>query len=86
MKPEIIVILCIFLTFIVLEMLFTRFFRKSGQTKDDAVVEIISTGNADSSKGFLVSARGAYPAARTLIPDAAVRTGGRRLCRQPHRP
>jgi sterol desaturase/sphingolipid hydroxylase (fatty acid hydroxylase superfamily) len=70
MKPEIIVILCIFLTFIVLEMLFTRFFRKSGQTKDDAVVEIISTGTLVLLTQPFVLAAGAF-AASLIAPDAA---------------
>ncbi|MBE1301440.1 MAG: fatty acid hydroxylase [Alteromonadaceae bacterium] len=43
MKPEILTILIIFLTFITLEIVFTRFFNKPGQKKDDAVVEIVST-------------------------------------------
>ena len=38
MKPEIVVILCIFVAFSVLEMLFTRFFNKPGQTRDDIIV------------------------------------------------
>ncbi len=44
MKPEIIAILCIYALFVVLEMVFTRFFRKVGQTRDDTIVEIVSTG------------------------------------------
>lgn len=43
MKPEILTILLIFLMFIVLEIVFTRFFSKPGQKKDDAVVEVVST-------------------------------------------
>ncbi|MEM7018375.1 MAG: sterol desaturase family protein [Pseudomonadota bacterium] len=44
MAPEILVILCIFVGFIILEILFTQFFSKPGQKKSDAVVELISTG------------------------------------------
>ncbi|MEM7361044.1 MAG: sterol desaturase family protein [Pseudomonadota bacterium] len=44
MKPEILVVLCIFLTFIVLEILFTQFFNKKGQEKSDGIVELASTG------------------------------------------
>jgi len=44
LKPEILVIVGIFLAFAVLEMLYTGFFRKPGQTRDDAVVEIVSSG------------------------------------------
>ena len=43
MKPELIVILCIFFGFIALEILFTGFFSKKNQTRDDATVEIIGT-------------------------------------------
>jgi len=42
-KPEIIVVLSIFLFFIGMEILFTRFFRKEGQVKGDGFVELIST-------------------------------------------
>ena len=45
MKPEIVVILCIFLGFVVPEMVFTQFFRKPGQTRQDAWVELISTSS-----------------------------------------
>ena len=44
MKPELIVIAAILLGFVILEILFTRFFSKPGQSRDDAIVEIISTG------------------------------------------
>lgn len=40
MRPEIVIVFCIFLFFIVLEILFTKFFSKKGQTRDDAIVEI----------------------------------------------
>ncbi|GJL95994.1 MAG: hypothetical protein DHS20C05_23990 [Hyphococcus sp.] len=43
MKIEMIVILSIFILFAVLEILFTKFWNKSGQTRDDVVVELIST-------------------------------------------
>ncbi len=43
MKPEMLVILAILATFALLEIVFTGFFRKPGQTRDDVVVEIIST-------------------------------------------
>ena len=43
MKPEIVVIACIFLAFTVLEIVFTRFWRKPGQTRRDAVVEVVGT-------------------------------------------
>ncbi|MEM1434364.1 MAG: sterol desaturase family protein [Pseudomonadota bacterium] len=43
MSPELIVIGLIFLTFLGLEIVFTRFFRKRQQTRDDAVVEASST-------------------------------------------
>ena len=43
MKPEVIVIFCIFFGFILLEILFTNFFKKDKQTGSDGIVEIIST-------------------------------------------
>lgn len=43
MKPELIVVLMIFFSFGVLEIIYTNFFKKKGQTRDDAIVEIIST-------------------------------------------
>jgi sterol desaturase/sphingolipid hydroxylase (fatty acid hydroxylase superfamily) len=43
MKPEMLIILGIFLLFIVLEIIFTSFFRKAGQKSGDAAVEIGST-------------------------------------------
>lgn len=43
MKPEIIVVLSIFVAFIVAEMIFTNFFRKEGQVKGDGLVELIAT-------------------------------------------
>lgn len=44
MQPEMIVILGIIATFIVLEIIFTGFFKKPGQTRDDAIVEILGSG------------------------------------------
>lgn len=69
MKPEIIAVVCIFFTFIVLEMLFTRFFSKSGQTRDDAIVEIISTGTLVMLTQPFVLAAGAFVAS-ILAPES----------------
>lgn len=44
MKPEILIVMAILALFIVLEIIFTRFFNKPGQTRDDAIVEIIGSG------------------------------------------
>ena len=44
MRPEIVATLFILAAFVVLELLFTRFFKKQGQTRDDALVEIIGSG------------------------------------------
>lgn len=44
MKPEIVAGLAILVGFSVLELRFTRLFRKPGQTRDDTVVEVVSTG------------------------------------------
>jgi sterol desaturase/sphingolipid hydroxylase (fatty acid hydroxylase superfamily) len=43
MKTEVLVIGCIFLGFILLEIVFTQFFSKKGQKRQDAVVEIFSS-------------------------------------------
>lgn len=43
-KTEILVVIAILLGFIVLEILFTRFFKKPGQSRTDAIVEILSSG------------------------------------------
>lgn len=43
MKPEIIAILTIFVFFILLEIIFTRFFSKDGQVKGDGIVELIGS-------------------------------------------
>lgn len=43
MKPETLVIVCIFLGFILLEIAFSKFFNKKGQKKEDAVVELFSS-------------------------------------------
>jgi sterol desaturase/sphingolipid hydroxylase (fatty acid hydroxylase superfamily) len=42
MTPEL-TILLVFVGFIVLETVFTKFFSKTGQTRDDAIVEVIGT-------------------------------------------
>ena len=44
MKPELLLILAIFTFFVLLEIVFTRFFSKPGQTKGDGIVEMASTG------------------------------------------
>lgn len=43
MKPELLLLAGIFLGFIVLEILFSQFFKKSGQSSKDAIVEVISS-------------------------------------------
>ncbi|MAW81134.1 MAG: fatty acid hydroxylase [Parvularcula sp.] len=43
MKTEMLVILGIFASFALLEIIFTGFFRKPNQTRQDAIVEIVST-------------------------------------------
>jgi sterol desaturase/sphingolipid hydroxylase (fatty acid hydroxylase superfamily) len=70
LKPEIVAILCIFATFVVLEILFTRFFKKPGQTKGDAVVEVFSTGTLVLLTQPLVLAAGGFVTS-ILAPDAA---------------
>jgi sterol desaturase/sphingolipid hydroxylase (fatty acid hydroxylase superfamily) len=43
MKPEIIIIFLIFFAFILAEIIFTRFFKKSEQVRSDGIVEAVST-------------------------------------------
>ena len=43
MKPETLAVLGIFMGFVLLEIIFTNFFNKKGQTRGDAVVESVST-------------------------------------------
>ncbi|MEZ5894466.1 MAG: sterol desaturase family protein [Parvularculaceae bacterium] len=43
MKPEMLAILGVLATFALLEIIFTNFFRKPGQTRQDVIVEIVST-------------------------------------------
>ena len=69
MKIEYIVILCIFAAFIALEIVFTRFFRKPGQTRDDAIVEVFSTGTLVLLTQPIVLAASAFLASR-VAPDA----------------
>lgn len=45
MKPEMILILLIFAVLAFLEILYTSFFRKPGQTRQDVIVEIFSTAS-----------------------------------------
>lgn len=70
MKPEIVVILGIFLVFAILEMFRTRFFRKPGQTKNDVVVEVVSSGTLVLLTQPLAIAGGGLVAS-LLAPDAA---------------
>lgn len=43
MKPEIMIVFCIFFAFIFAEILFSQFFKKTEQVKSDGVVEFVST-------------------------------------------
>ena len=75
MKPELMLVLGIFVAFIVAEMLFTNFFRKTGQVKGDGLVEIIATlmltlitQPTVVALGFAVAAI-AVPGAEGMISD-----------------
>ncbi len=69
MKPEIIVVTGIFAAFVLLEILFTRFFNKPGQTRDDAIVEILSGSMlAVVTQPFVLIAGGLLAA--FLLPNA----------------
>ncbi|MEO1306210.1 MAG: hypothetical protein AAFV37_14645, partial [Pseudomonadota bacterium] len=70
MKPELLVILSIFVGFIVLEIVFTGFFSKPGQKRSDAIVEAISTGILTLVTQPLVAA-GGFAIAAVIAPYAA---------------
>jgi sterol desaturase/sphingolipid hydroxylase (fatty acid hydroxylase superfamily) len=70
MKPELFVILLILVGFALLEMLFTNFFRKPGQTRSDAIVEIASTLSV-SVISQPIALAGGFAVAAWLAPDAA---------------
>ena len=69
MKPEMVIGLAILLGFVVLELIFTRFFHKPGQTRADAIVEIVSTGALVLVTQPLALMGGAYVAA-VIAPSA----------------
>lgn len=69
MKPELLVVFGIFVTFIVAEMLFTNFFQKKGQVKGDGWVELIATLMLTLVTQPLVVASG-FALAALLVPDA----------------
>lgn len=73
MKPEMIAVVSILLGFILLEILFTGFFKKPEQKRSDAIVEIVSTATLSLftqpfvlAGGFVVAAFVAPGAADTL--------------------
>ena len=70
MKPELIVIFCIFAGFILLEILFTGFFKKPGQKRSDGIVEVISAGFLTLVTQPLVLA-GGFGIAALIAPNAA---------------
>lgn len=70
MKPELLVVLSIFVGFILLEILFTHFFRKSGQVRGDGIVELVSTLTLMLFTQPFVLASG-FAVAAFAAPDAA---------------
>ena len=70
MKPEIIVILAIFVFFIGLEILFTSFFKKKNQVKGDGLVETIGTLMLTLVTQPLVVA-GGFAVAAFFAPESA---------------
>ena len=70
MKPEILIILSIFVGFAVLEIVFTQFFRKPGQTRQDAWIELLSTGSLMFVTQPFVLFAGGY-VAFLLAPNSA---------------
>jgi len=69
MKIEILCVAAIMAGFLLLELLFTRLFNKPGQTRDDAIVELLSTATLMLLTQPLALAGGAAIAAWAL-PDA----------------
>lgn len=69
MKPEIMLVLAIFVAFILAEMVFTNFFRKTGQVKGDGLVELIGTLMLTIVTQPLVAASG-FALAAIIAPDA----------------
>lgn len=70
LQPEIAIILLILLVFIALEIVFTRFFRKPGQTRGDAIIEVVSTFSLVLVSQPFALAGGAFLAG-LVAPDAA---------------
>lgn len=70
MKPEVVVGLTILLGFVALELRFTRFFHKPGQTRADAIVEAVSTAVLILITQPLALTGGAYIAG-VFAPGAA---------------
>ena len=70
MKPEIQIILCLFLGFVFLEIVLTRFFRKPGQVRGDGWVELVTSAALLVVTQPLVFAAG-FGAAALLWPEGA---------------
>lgn len=70
MKPEMIAIVSILLGFVLLEILFTGFFKKPGQKRSDGIVEIVSTLSLSLFTQPFVLA-GGFAAAAFVAPGAA---------------
>ena len=70
MKPELLVIAAIFLTFAILEVLFTGFFKKPNQRRQDVIVEIVSSLMLILVTQPFALAAGAF-AAYLIAPNAA---------------
>lgn len=75
MKPEMMVILGIFLLFAALEIIFTQFFNKQGAKRGDWVVEVISTVTLIAITQPLALFGGGFIAS-LIAPDAAAALGG----------
>ncbi len=70
MKTEMIVIIAILMGFVLLEIIFTNFFKKKGQKPSDGIVEIISTLTLSLFTQPLVLASG-FAVAAFVAPDYA---------------
>jgi len=70
MKPELLIVLSIFLGFVVFEIIFTNFFKKPGQTYKDVIVELTSTV-AVSTVAQPLAFGGGFAVAAFLVPQSA---------------
>lgn len=69
MKPELLVVLSMFMGFVILEIIFTNFFKKPGQTYKDIIVELASTA-AVSAIAQPIAFGSGFAIAAYLVPQS----------------